>query len=74
MNHLYWLSQIQHSEQSLVGENLFILSQLLQHGCPILPGFVLGNSLLLNFLTSLDDSKSLIGNLPDSSWHLDVDN
>ncbi len=74
MNHLYWLSQIQHSEQPLVGEQLFILSQLLQQGYPILPGFVLGNSLLLDFLASLDDSKSLIGNLPDSSLHLDVDN
>jgi pyruvate, water dikinase len=74
VNHLYWLSQIQHSEQPLVGEQLFILSQLVQQGYPILPGFVLGNSLLLDFLASLDHSKSLIGNLPDSSWHLDVDN
>ena len=74
VNHLYWLSQIQHSEQLLVGNKLFALSQLLQHGCPILPGFVLDNELLRKFLQNLDDSASLVGNLPDSSLHLDVDN
>lgn len=55
MNYIYWLSQIQYSEQSLVGDKLFILSQLLQDRCPIFPGFVLGNSLLREFLNSLDE-------------------
>ena len=54
MNYIYWLSQIQYSEQSLVGDKLFILSQLLQDECPIFPGFVLGNN-LLRFLSSLDE-------------------
>lgn len=45
MTYIYWLSQIQYAEQFLVGNNLFVLSQLLQRGLPILPGFVLGNTL-----------------------------
>lgn len=44
MKNIYWLSQIQYGEQSLVGNELFILSQLLQREFPILPGFVLDNS------------------------------
>jgi pyruvate,water dikinase len=47
---IYWLSQIQYPEQSLVGDELFILSQLLQDEYPILPGFVLGNNLWREFL------------------------
>ena len=50
MNYIFWLSQIQYSEQSLVGNKLFILSQLLQRECPILPGFVLGHNLWREFL------------------------
>ncbi len=71
---IYWLSQIKSSEQLVVGEGSCVLSQLLQHGCPIMPGFVLGNNLLTEVLENLDDSESLMGNLPDSSLHLDVDN
>jgi pyruvate, water dikinase len=59
VNYIYWLSQIQHSEQSLVGDKLFILSQLLQHECPILPGLVLGNNLFRDFLASLEINESL---------------
>ena len=58
MSWLYWLSQITPSEQFLVGEKIFILSQLLQGGNPILPGFALGNSLLTEFLTNLSNSHS----------------
>jgi pyruvate,water dikinase len=47
---IYWLSQIQYAEQSLVGDELFILSQLLQDECSILPGFVLSNNLWREFL------------------------
>ena len=67
MDYIYWLSQIQYSEQSLVGDKLFILSQLLQNRCPIFPGFVLGNN-LLGFLSGLDEP--LIKNYPQ----LDVNN
>lgn len=74
MKHLYWLSQINPSEQSLVGEKVFILSQLLQHGYPILPGYVIGTPILKEFLENFNDAQSLIANLPNSSLHLNVDN
>ena len=73
MNHIYWLSQIQHEEKSLVGNRAYVLSQLLQYECNVLPGFVLGNSLLRQFLTELSDFKSLVRELSDSSFSLDVD-
>ena len=69
---IYWLSQIKSSEQLVVGECYFILSQLLQHGCPITPGFVLGNNLLTEVIKNLDNSEYSLANLPDSSLYLDV--
>ncbi|NJO95929.1 MAG: peptide chain release factor H [Hyellaceae cyanobacterium CSU_1_1] len=56
MKDIYWLSQIQYAEQALVGKKLFILSQLLQDGYPIIPGFVLGNNLWRKFLRLIDAS------------------
>jgi len=61
MTWLYWLSQIAPSEKSLVGEKIFILSQLLQHGHPIVPGFVLESSLLTDFFANLPDEQSVMG-------------
>ena len=40
MDNLYWLDQIQPSERPLVGNQAFNLSQLLQRGYPVIPGFV----------------------------------
>ena len=74
MNHLYLLSQLKSSEKSLVGEKVLNLSHLLQYGYPVLPGYVIGTPVLKEFLHTLDDSQSLIGNLSDSSLHVDVDN
>lgn len=74
MNYLYWLSQIQASQQSLVGEQIFILSQLLQQNFPILPGFVVSDTLFREFLANIDDSRFLISNMSNSSLHLDIDN
>ena len=74
MNYIYWLSQIQHEEKFLVGNQLYILSQLVQHDYPILPGFILSNDLLSQFLTNSDSFQSLIGELSDSSFNLDVNN
>jgi pyruvate,water dikinase len=53
---IYWLSQIQDTEQSLVGDELFILSQLLQDGHPIVPGFVVGSNLWHEFLLLTNES------------------
>ncbi len=74
MTWLHWLSQITPSEQSLVGEKIFILSQLLQAGYPILPGFAVDCSLLTEFLSNLDNSQSWIGNFSKSLSKIDIDN
>ncbi len=73
MNHLFWLSQIQASEQSLVGEKIFLLSQLLQQNYPVIPGLVLSNALFREFLVNVDDSRFLVSNVTNSSLHLDID-
>lgn len=67
MDYLYWLSQIEYVEQSLVGNQLYLLSQLLQHGVAVLPGFVLGNNLLRQFLTSSVEFTNLIQELSANS-------
>ena len=72
MNYIYWLSQIQHEEKFLVGNKLYVLSQLVRHDCPILPGFVLSNDLLNQSLINSDSFQSLIRELSDSSLNLDV--
>ena len=59
MAYIYWLSQIQPVERSLVGDKLFIFSQLLQHECPILPGFVLSNDFWRAFITAIGDRLSI---------------
>ncbi|MEM7759163.1 MAG: putative PEP-binding protein [Cyanobacteria bacterium P01_A01_bin.40] len=55
MTYIYWLSQIKYSEQSLVGDKLFILSQLLQHEYPVTPGFVVGSNLWRQFIGNYQD-------------------
>ena len=72
-DYIYWLSQIEYSEQSLVGDKLYILSQLIQQEIPISPGFVLSNELLRQFLSNSDDFKALIQELANSSYSLNVD-
>ena len=63
MSYIYWLSQIQHPEQSLVGEQFFVLSQLLQRECPVLPGFVLDRELSSLFLADLELKNLLFQDL-----------
>ena len=58
MNYIYWLSQIQHQEQHLVGDKLYILSQLLQDEHPVLPGFVLNCNLWRQFIGNADAELS----------------
>lgn len=73
MSYIYWLSQIKPSEQSLVGNELFVLSQLLQNECRILPGFVLGHNLSRQFFTSLNQQKLFDGYLRNNSYSPDND-
>lgn len=74
MSDLYWLSQITPTEKSLVGDKILLLSQFSQYDFPIVPGFAIASSVFQEFLASLDDSRFLIGNLPQSSWHLNTGN
>lgn len=74
MEKLYWLEQIQASDRILVGEKAFQLSKVLQRGYPVLPGFVVSDQALWEFLHTLNQSEPLIADLPQSSLHLNVDN
>lgn len=60
MNYIHWLSQIHYSERSLVGNKLFILSQLLQQQCSILPGFVLSDRLWKRFLADFEGELPVV--------------
>ena len=73
MADLYWLEQIQPEQRSLVGNKAFHLSQLLQKGYPVIPGFVISARLTQKFLETVDWSNPLFADLPDSSLRLDVE-
>jgi pyruvate,water dikinase len=64
---LYWLNQIQPHDRSLVGNKALYLSQLLQKGFSVVPGFVVSTRVLQQFLEALDWSEPLFADLPHSS-------
>jgi pyruvate,water dikinase len=71
---LYWLDQIKLQDRTKVGIQAFYLSRIKQRGYPVLPGFVVAADVLQQFLENIHSSESLIGDLPHSSLHLDVNN
>ncbi len=74
MDKLYWLNEIKSSDRHYVGEKAFNLSQMLQNGYPVIPGFVVAAKKLNEYLENESTSQLLVGELADSSLHLDVDN
>jgi pyruvate,water dikinase len=74
LDNLYWLDQIQPSERPLVGNQAFNLSQLLQRGYPVVPGFVVPAIAFWEFMEILGKSEPMLTDLPHSSFHVDVDN
>lgn len=74
MDNLYWLDHIQSSEFPLVGKKAFHLSQLLQRGYPVIPGFVIPTPVFWDLIQLLGESEPLLADLPHSSFHVDVDN
>jgi pyruvate,water dikinase len=74
LDNLYWLDHIQSSELPLVGKKAFHLSQLLQRGYPVIPGFVIPTSVFWELIQLLGESEPLLADLPHSSFHVDVDN
>ena len=71
---LYWLNQIQLHDRALVGNKALHLSQLLQKGFPVVPGFVVSAHVLQQFLEAIDWSEPLFADLPHSSLRLDIEN
>ena len=74
MDKLYWLDQIKQQDRTKVGDKAFHLSRIMQHGYPVMPGFVVSATVLQEFLETLNSSEALVVDLPHSSLHLDVDN
>lgn len=83
MDNLYWLDRIQPSDLPCVGNHAFNLSQLLQRGYPVLPGFVVPAKVekpntfsiaFWEFIEILGKSEPMLADLPYSSFHVDVDN
>ncbi|XHX80995.1 MAG: putative PEP-binding protein [Stenomitos frigidus ULC029] len=72
--HLYWLNQIQPHHRDLIGNKALYLSQLLQKGFPVVPGFVISAHVLQRFLEAIDWSEPLFADLPHSSLRLDIEN
>src|SRR4028118_2333802 len=74
LDNLYWLDRIQPSERAFVGNQAFNLSQLLQRGYPVVPGFVVPAIAFWEFMEILGKSEPMLTDLPHSSFHVDVDN
>ncbi|MBE9127242.1 MULTISPECIES: putative PEP-binding protein [unclassified Coleofasciculus] len=73
MNNFYWLDRIQPSERSLVGDKALHLSQLLQGGYPVAPGFVVPAIAFWDFIEHLGEFEPLLADLRHSSLYLNVD-
>ncbi|MEM9927879.1 MAG: PEP/pyruvate-binding domain-containing protein, partial [Cyanobacteria bacterium P01_D01_bin.50] len=74
MDKLYWLNEIKQSNRTQVGDKAFNLSTMMQRGYPVMPGFVVAANKLHEYLENEGTSQGLVGELTDSSLHLDVDN
>ncbi|WP_138497679.1 putative PEP-binding protein [Nostoc sp. PA-18-2419] len=74
MEKLYWLDEIKLQDRTKVGDKAFNLSRIIQHGYPVVPGFVVSAEVWRQFLENLNSSESLVADLPYSSLHLDVTN
>jgi pyruvate,water dikinase len=74
LDNLYWLDQIQPSQRAVVGNQAFVLSQLLQRDYPVVPGFVVPAIAFWEFIESLGELEPMLADLPYSSFHVDVDN
>jgi pyruvate,water dikinase len=71
---LYWLDRIQSQEIAQVGDKAFALSEILQLGYPVFPGFAIPTSILQEFLQNIVNCESLLADFPHSSIHIDLDN
>lgn len=72
MDSIYWLSQIENSEKSLVGDEIFLLSQLLNYGHPILPGLAIERLCLSELSSNSQEYRALTHNMPDYWSQLNI--
>lgn len=74
MDNIYWLGQVQTSDQELVGEKAYYLNSLMQRGYPVVPGFVVCAQRFWEFLGSINWLEPLFADLPNSSLYFNPDN
>ncbi len=74
MDNIYWLGQIQTSDQELVGDKAYYLNSLMQRGYPVVPGFVVCAKRFWEFLGSINWLEPLFADLPNSSLYFNPDN
>ncbi|MDX2100397.1 MAG: putative PEP-binding protein [Leptolyngbyaceae cyanobacterium bins.59] len=72
MNKLYWLHEIQPSDRVCVGDKAFYLSQLLQHGYPVISGFVVSSQIWRSFLETIHWFNPLLADFADSALYLNL--
>lgn len=61
---LYWLDQIQLTDHPRVGDLAYHLSQIMQRGLPVLPGFVISSTLFQQFLDAIPWGDPLLADFP----------
>jgi pyruvate,water dikinase len=74
VDNIYWLGQVQTSDQELVGEKAYYLNSLMQRGYPVVPGFVVCAQRFWEFLGSINWLEPLFADLPNSSLYFNPDN
>lgn len=74
MSNLYWLDQIQPEQHPLVGDKALHLSDLVQRGYAVVPGFVVSATLFREFLATINWLEPLFADLAHSTLYLDVEN
>jgi pyruvate, water dikinase len=74
VDNIYWLGQIQTSDQELVGDKAYYLNSLMQRGYPVVPGFVVCAQRFWEFLGSINWLEPLFADLPNSSLYFNPDN
>lgn len=68
-----WLDQIKVENRDLVGDKIFYLSYLLQHGQATVPSFVVLPSAFENFLHQINWQQPIFSDLPNSTLRLPLD-
>ncbi|MEM7726291.1 MAG: putative PEP-binding protein [Cyanobacteria bacterium P01_A01_bin.45] len=74
MEQIYWLDKIEIKDRAQIGRKAFQLSEIMQRGYPVIPGIIISTEIFDEFLETLNNSDTLVTDLPDSSLHLNANN